>query len=134
MTTQLHNEISLPTYLNQLIHILHSQGENKHFAIAERPLHIMKYLTFLAFSAAVIDAHTIGQRLSVNGVEYPSLHGVRAPRLNDVSFLLIDCELYITNLTTRINISLYGAAETATSHPSTVPRMIFKSRHSHATT
>jgi hypothetical protein len=62
----------------------------------------MKYLSLPVLFAVAINAHTIGQRLSVNGVEFPSLKGVRAPRNNWVSSIL-----YILN---ALNLTLFSLA------------------------
>jgi hypothetical protein len=46
----------------------------------------MKLVYTITLLAGAVSAHTIGQKLSVNGVEQAQIAGIRAPRLNDVRY------------------------------------------------
>jgi cellulase len=48
----------------------------------------MKFLAFLAVVAATAQAHTIFQKVSVNGADQGALNGVRHPTSNNVRFCL----------------------------------------------
>jgi hypothetical protein len=71
----------------------------------------MKLTYAIALLVGAVSAHTIGQKLSVNGVEQAQIAGIRAPRLNDVRYCQIIPESIADKLATIARVQ-----QSATKH------------------
>jgi hypothetical protein len=75
-------EISLYKTANPTILVYNSAS---HLIVLPLVMKFLAYLALFLAGAEWTNAHTIGQRISIDGVVFPYLHAVRAPRLNWVS-------------------------------------------------